>query len=218
MGNLFTLSIIIILLFLGLAFAYDNHDFQVWNIDVEELKINDKSKVAFEQEFRWGNNASEFFYQHYDLGYFYNLKKWLMVGGGYRHVIELKRGKWKVENEPYLSATLSGKFAGYSIDSRSRLEYNHFDYQEDSFRYRNKVTVKSPWKFTKLGIQPYVSEEVFVKFSGWSGFNQNRVSGGLLMSFTKNLTGEIYYMLQSSKSAGVWKEANVLGTKFKLTF
>ncbi len=207
-----------ILLSFGLARAYDNHDFQVWNTDVEELKINDKSKVALEQEFRWGDNANEFFYQHYDLGYFYNSKKWLMVGGGYRHVIELKSGKWKVENEPYLSATLSGKLAGCSVDSRSRLEYNHFDYQEDAWRYRNKFTVKLPWKFTKFQIQPYMAEEVFVKFAGWSGFNQNRLSGGLTMKIFKNLSGEIYYMLQSSKSAGIWKENNVLGTKFKLAF
>ena len=218
MGKKYFLIAAISLLFFSWAQAYETHDFQVWNTDIEELKINKNSKVAFEQEFRWGDNANEFFYQHYDLGYFYNWKKWLMVGGGYRHVIELKSGKWKVENEPYLSATLSGKVAGCSIDSRSRLEYNHYDYQEDAWRYRNKFTGKLPWKFTKLEIQPYIADEVFVKFAGWSGFNQNRLSGGLTMKFFKNLNGEIYYMLQSSKSAGIWKENNVLGTKFKLSF
>jgi hypothetical protein len=200
------------------AYAYDNHDFQVWNTESEEFKISDNSKIGLEQEMRWGDNANQFFYQHYDIGYFYKLKKWLQLGGGYRHILELKSGKWKVEYQPYLSGTIYWKFAGCAFDSRSRLEYKHYEYQQDTWSYRNKFTMKLPWKFTKLEIQPFISDEIFVKFAGWSGFNQNRLSGGLAMKIFKNLNGEIYYMLQSLKSAGVWKENNVLGTKFKAAF
>ena len=200
------------------SYAYDNHDFQVWNIDTEELKISDDSKVALEQELRWGDNANQFFYQHYDIGYFHKLKDWLQLGGGYRHILELKSGKWKVEYQPYLSGTIYWKFAGCAFDSRSRLEYKYYEYQQDAWSYRNKFTMKLPWKFTKFEVQPYISEEIFVKFAGWSGFHQNRLSGGLSMKIFKNLSGDIYYMLQSLKSAGAWKENNVLGTKLKLSF
>ncbi|MBU1726634.1 MAG: DUF2490 domain-containing protein [Candidatus Omnitrophica bacterium] len=200
------------------AFAYDNHDFQVWNTDAEEFKLNDNSKVVFEQEFRWGDNAHEFFYQHYDAGYFYNIKKWLQVGGGYRHVLSKSRGKFKEENEPYITTTVSWDWLKCAIDSRSRLEYNHFDYQEDVWRYRNKFTMKLPWKFTKFNIRPYISDEVFVKFSGWSGLNQNRLYGGFALDLAKNFRGEIYYMLLGSKSQGRWQKVNVLGTKFKISF
>jgi len=34
------------------SYAYDNHDFQVWNTDIEEFKISDNSKIGFEQEMR----------------------------------------------------------------------------------------------------------------------------------------------------------------------
>ena len=200
------------------VYAYDDGDFQVWNTDVEEFKINKNAKIAFEQEFRWGNNASEFYYQHYDDGLFYDLQKWLNIGGGYRQVYESKRGKFKLENEPYVTATLFWDLEGLKLEDRSRMEYRHFDYQEDSWRYRNKVTMKLPWKFTKLEIQPYVSDEVFVGFGSINQFNQNRFSAGTAMSITKNIKAEIYYMLQTTKGTGKWVDANVLGTKLKIVF
>jgi len=214
-----------ILAIIGLAlilttkvYAYDDGDFQVWNTDVEEVKINKDSKLAFEEEFRWGNNANEFYYHHYDIGFFYNLEKWLNIGGGYRHIYELKKGKFKLENEPYLTATLLWDLKGFKIEDRNRTEYRHFDYQDDSWRYRNKVTVKLPWKFTKLEIQPYISDEIFIGFDGATELNQNRVSPGLTMNLTKNLKLDVYYMLQDSKSSGKWVDTNILGTKLKLAF
>ncbi|MBM3248555.1 MAG: DUF2490 domain-containing protein [Candidatus Omnitrophica bacterium] len=199
-------------------YAYDDGDFQVWNTDTEELKINKDLKLALEEEFRWGDNANEFYYQHYDVGFTYSLEKWLNTGGGYRHVYELKKGKFKLENEPYLTATLLWDLEGLKFEDRSRLEYRHFDYQDDSWRYRNKITAKLPCKFTKMDIQPYLSDEIFISFNGISEMNQNRFSSGFAMNLTKNLKAEIYYMLQTTKSSGHWLDANILGTKLKFTF
>ncbi len=212
---------IAVLAFLSIAinvFAYDDHDFQVWNTDVEEFKIGDNSKIALEEEFRWGGNSKEFYYHHYDLGFFYNLEKYLSLGCGYRHVLELKKGKFRPENEPYLTATLVWDLKGFKFEDRNRIEYRRFDYQTDSWRYRNKFTVKSPWKFTGLEIQPYLSDEIFIGFEGASEFNQNRFSSGLGMNLSKNIKAEVYYMLQTTKSSGKWIDSNVLGTKLKIAF
>lgn len=199
------------------VYAYNDGDFQVWNTEAEEFKINKKAKITFEQEFRWGNNASEFYYQHYDIGFFYDLQKWLNIGGGYRHIYELKKGKFKLENEPYVTATLFWDLEGFKFEDRSRLEYRHFDYQVDSWRYRNKIAVKFPWKFSKMEIQPYVADEVFINFYN-KAFQRNRFYAGFGMSLTKNLKAEIYYLLQSTRGAAGWTVANVLGTKVKLAF
>ena len=199
------------------VFAYDDGDFQVWNTDSEEYKISQDAKVVLEQEFRWGGSAKEFYYQHYDVGLFYNLQKHLNVGGGYRHVLSKSRGKFLVENEPYITATLLWDLAEFKFDDRSRLEYNHFDYKDDTWTYRNKFTVKAPWKFTKFQIQPYLSDEIFILMDDGQRLNKNRFSVGLGMNITKNLKAEIYYMLQSSKSVK-WTGANILGTKLKLAF
>ncbi|HNW39013.1 MAG TPA: DUF2490 domain-containing protein [Candidatus Omnitrophota bacterium] len=213
-----SIAIVAVSLFLTVKlYAYDDGDFQIWNTDTEEFKINPDAKITLEEEFRWGGGAKEFYYQHYDVGFFYNFKKYLNVGGGYRHVLSKSQGKFLVENEPYIAATLLWSISGFKFDDRSRLEYNHFDYKKDTWRYRNKFSVKAPWKFTKLEIQPYLSDEIFVLFDNDQKLNTNRFSAGLGMSITKNLKAEIYYMLQSSKSLK-WIDTNILGTKLKLTF
>jgi hypothetical protein len=199
------------------AYAYKDNDFQVWNTDVQEFQVTSKVKIALEEEFRWGGSAKDFYYQHYDLGFFFNLRKDLTAGGGYRHVLSKSRDKFLVENEPYLSLTWSGELAGFKFDDRSRLELNHFDYKDDTWTYRNKFTLKAPWKFTRLQIQPYLSDEIFILMDDGQRLSKNRFFAGLGMSLTKRLKAEIYYMLQSSKSPK-WTEANVLGTKLKLSF
>jgi Protein of unknown function (DUF2490). len=143
----------------------------------------------------------------------------LSLGAGYRQVYELKSGKFMQENEPYVSATLSGLYHGFYLESRNRFEYRHFDYQNDSGRYRNKFTLKLPWKFTKFQLQPYLGDEVFLSFGdGATEFNQNRLSSGFGLKLTKNIKAEIYYMLVSSKGTDRWTDANILGTKIRLAF
>jgi hypothetical protein len=214
--SFFIISLILIVK--SAVFAYDDGDFQVWNTDVEEFKVNKDSKVALEEEFRWADNASEFYYHHYDIGYFYSPNKYLNIGGGYRHIYELKKGKFKLENAPYITVTLFWDLKGFKFEDRNRMEYRHFDYQADSGRYRNKFTLKLPWKFTKMAIQPYVADEIFFGFGGASRFNQNRFSSGLAMSLTTTIKAEIYYMLQSSRAKSQWVDTNILGTKLKLLF
>lgn len=200
------------------AYAYDDGDFQLWNTDVEEFKVNAKTKVALEEEFRWGDNANEFFYQHYDIGLFYSLNKYLNVGGGYRQVYELKSGDFKPEEAPYLTLTLFADWKGFKFDDRSRMEYRHFSYQTDSWRYRNKFTLKFPWKFTKIEIQPYLSDEMLIVFGVIDQFNENRFSSGLSFNLTKNIKAELYYMLRSVKGRDAWVDSNTLGTKVKIAF
>jgi len=201
------------------VYAYDNHDFQVWNTDSVEFKPAKNVKGVFEQEFRWGDNASQFFYQHYDIGFFYSFNQYLSAGGGYRYVSEIKNGEFRPENEPYLCAFLNFDKYGFNLESRNRLEYRDFSYQADSWRYRNKFTLKSPWKFTFLKIQPIVGDEVFVAFgAGTSQFNENRFFPGFGINLTRNLRTELFYMLQIKKASDTWVSANILYAKVKFSF
>lgn len=208
----------LLLIITAMAYAYDDGDFQIWNTDVEEMKINDNSKIVFEQEFRLGDNADEFFYQHYDIGFFYNLKKYLNVGAGYRYIYEAKKRRFRLEREPYVTLSLLWDSKGFKFEDRSRMEYRNFQYQADAWRYRNKLSMKFPRKYTKMEIQPYVSDEMLFSLSATNQLNQNRASAGIGMNLTKNVKAEIYYMLQTMKSSGKWIDANVLGTKLKIAF
>ena len=212
-GLMFTLA----LLAMGSAHAFDNGDFQVWHTEVQELKIDDASRIAMEEEVRLGDDGGNLYYHHYDLGYAYDANKHLTLGLNYRQVYDKKNGNFKIENRPHINATLKEEIAGFKLETRNRLEYRHFDYQEDSWRYRNKFTVKFPWKFTRLQIQPYLADEIFLNLNGID-FNRNRFYSGFTFNLTKNLKAEVYYLFQSAKSSGRWTDANVLGSKLKLAF
>ena len=219
-----TVNLLILGLFIGFsckAYAYDNGDFQVWNTDIEEWKINDSSKLALEEEFRWGDNANQLYYHHYDIAFIYALNKKLDVGLSYRHIYERKKGKFRIENEPNINVTYKWEFVGFKFSDRNRFEYRHFSYQTDSFRYRNMLTIRFPWKFTRLEIQIYLADDIFISSIG-TAFNNNRFYSGLSFNLTKNLKGEVYYLLQHtrtvSKKSTDWPHVNVFGTKLKILF
>lgn len=85
----------IVMLFLVMAslraYAYDNGDFQVWNTDGQEKKISKDAKITAEEEFRWGDNANQLFYHHYDLGFLYSFNKNFDLSLNYRTSMREKR-------------------------------------------------------------------------------------------------------------------------------
>jgi len=200
------------------AYVYAN-DSQVWNIDTEDFKINKTSKLSLEQEFRWKNDAGDFYYQHYDVGYIYLLNDYFNFGGGFRYIKQKVNDKFRDGSEPYLAAFMFWNPAGFNLSDRIRLEYRYFDYQSDACIFRNKLDIKLPWKFTAFEFQPMVADEIFFKFNG-GVLDENRLSAGFAFRLTKNLKGELCYMLRSTKNAGIctWSYTNVLSTKLKLAF
>jgi hypothetical protein len=134
-------------------------------------------------------------------------------------VYELKKCYFKEENEPYLVGTFFADIKGFAFDSRNRFEYRNFDYQKDSWRYRNKFTLKFPWKFTKLDISPFVSDELLIGISNRiTELNQNRAYAGLGLNIINNIKAELYYLFLNTKSSGNWVKSNVFGTKVKVSF
>jgi hypothetical protein len=222
-------EIIFLVIILGLflaaatfnAYAYDNGDFQVWNTDGQEKKISDNAKITAEEEFRWGDNANQLYYYHFDVGFLYAFNPNFDLSLNYRHIYERKKGKFRLENEPSINAILKWDLWGFSLSDRSRFEYRHFDYTSDSWRYRNMFTIRPPWKFTKMNIQPYLADEIFISSMG-AAFNNNRFYSGLGFTLTKNIRGEIYYLLQHTrtvnKNSTNWPFVNVLGAKIKIAF
>ncbi len=213
--------IVLVLCFTVVSFkahAYDNGDFQIWNTDVEEVKIYKNVKFVMEQEFRFGEDATELYYQHYDWGFVFGFDKMLDIGLSYRLVLERYKRKWREEDMPSANATLKFDLWKFKFDDRNRLEYRHFRYKDDSIRYRNKFTLKLPLDFAKMKISPYVSDEIFIVSTG-AGFNENRFSSGMDFELTKQAKFDLCYMLKSSRILNnKWTNANVLGTKIKISF
>ncbi len=200
------------------ALAFDDGDFQYWSTNSIAKKINDSWKLTFEEEFRWGDNASTPYYRHEDLGVTYSgLAKWLDLTLSYRHINEEKSGGWKMENQPNLNADVKWKLFDFNLGNKLRLEYRNREAADSGWRYRNKFTIKTPFKLTKLQIQPYVVDEIFYDFDVQT-LNKNRLFAGLSLKILKNLSGETYYLWESNEKSKKWSDTNVLGTKLKISF
>lgn len=207
------------LLFYKPSFSFDSGDFQYWNTESASWNMGDSWKAKIEEEFRFGDGAGDFYYQHSDLGVTYSgLADWLDLGINYRQIFEKdNNNEWEYENRPHLNITLKGKVSDWSLSNRGRFEYRNKEHGNDGWRYRNKFTVKLPIKFTRFNIQPYIADEVFIDFDK-EDLTRNRLYGGFSFKITKNLKGEIFYLWQSSKKSGKWSDLNVLGTKIKFSF
>lgn len=202
------------------CFAFDDGDFQYWNTENISWKIADNWKMTLEQEFRFGDDASDLYYRHTDLGATFSGEiEWLDIGLNYRQVFEEKSNDWKYENRPHLNATVQFNLGEFKFSDRSRFSYRNREDSDNFWQYRNKLTIKFPFKLTRLAIQPYLADEIFVSFDD-EELNRNRLYSGFSLSLLKSLKGEIFYLWQRSKSSsnGKWTDCHVLGTKLKLSF
>lgn len=200
------------------AYAYDRGDFQIWHTDYEDIKIGKGTKLSMEQEFRFGENARELYYQHYEWGFVYGFHKMLDLGFFYRLVLEKIKRKWMEEDMPNVNATVKLDLWKFKFEDRNRLEFRHFRFRPDHIRYRNKVVLKLPLEFRRITVSPYLSDEIFISSNG-TGFNENRFCPGIEFVLTKYVKGDIYYMLKDNRISGSkWTDANVLGTKIKIAF
>ena len=215
----FAAAVITIVLISGVCFAYDDEGFQYWSTANVTFDSDKDWKITFEEEFRFGDDGGHLYYQHSDLGFVYkSLADWIDLGFNYRQVFEEdSKDKWRQENRPHLNVMLKGKLFGLDLSDRSRFEYRDRESKKDLWRYRNKVSVKFPLELTSLKLQPYLADEVFINFDE-EDFNRNRLYAGLSLKLSKNIKGEVYYLWQSSKSGGDWKDINVLGTGLKFYF
>ncbi len=199
------------------VFAMDDGDFQIWNAESVEGKLNDRLKLKLEEELRFGDNAGELYYTHTDGGITVSVTDSLDLGMKYRQIYEKKNGKWKEENRPHFNAAVKWACQGFKFKDRSRIECRVREDKDDTFRYRNKLSLDFPVKWTRFDIQPYIADEIFIDFDG-EKFNRNRLYAGFKAKLFKHLKTDIFYLWQSSEKSDKWIDYNVIGVKVKAVF
>ena len=104
------------------------------------------------------------------------------------------------------------------LEDRNLLEFRFKQNAEDTFRYRNMVTLTAPWKWTQFEFQPYSANEIFIETER-NGVVEDRFYAGLKIHWWGPVFGSIFYLRQCTKnSQGKWKELNILGTGLKVIF
>ena len=214
---LFVVSTVVLFLS-SMCLAFDDGDFQYWNTESISYKINEDWKIKVEEEFRFGDSVTDFYYQHSGVWITYaGLAKWLDVGVSYRLVFAEKSDGWEYENRPFFVGTLKHTTEGFSLSDRSMLEWRMPENSHTKWRYRNQFKVGYPLELDQFKFTPYIADEIFVDFDAGE-LSINRLYAGANFKIIKNLSLDIYYLWQISKTSKHWLSYNVLGTKVKLSF
>jgi len=218
------LSIFILITFITPVIAaptFEDGDWQFWNTESIKGTINEKTAVYGEQEFRWGDGMSMYYYEHSQIQLDFKALEWLTISPAFREVYEMNKNEdWYPEHQPQLNLTGKWKiFEDWTFEDRARFEYRFFgeEGKSDVWRFRNKFTLKSPWKWTPLKLNPYIADEIFVQ-EDKDGIYRNRLYAGLGMQFFKNLKGDLFYLWQVEDKSGDWLNTNILGLKLKCEF
>ena len=202
------------------ALAFDDEDWQYWGTANASYKISDEWKFGIEEEVRWGDDMHNPYYNHTDAGFTYSgLADWFDLSLNYRHIKEEKSNDWKTEYRPHVNGTVKWKWQDFSFSNRSRFEFREREDTDETWQYRNKLSLKPPISLTKHKIQPYVADETFFD-SDSKELNRNRLYSGFSFQIFKDLKAELYYLWQRSKSSssGKWTDVNAVGTKLKISF
>lgn len=199
------------------ANAQDDNDWQFWKAVSVEKKVTGILKFVVEEETRWSDNMNRFMYQAVDTGLVYAPFAWFDLGGNFRYLVQDDAGQWEHEARPHLNAVLKHQWNNLRVLNRSRLEYRYLTRTKDTWRYRNMSEIKFTSDWSLLKISPYLREETFFKFDQ-DNYNQNRLSGGFQFELFKHAEIDLFYLWQSLKSVGKWRDVNVLGTNIKFTF
>ena len=198
-------------------------DWQYWNTEAVSGKLSDRVKAGMEMEFRWTDDASELSYKHAQISLDVKVTDWFTAGVAYRQADELYTSSgveedWYTEYQPMVNLTVSTKLEGWKISNRFRPSYRVFDINKDDvWRFRNKLTITSPWKLTPLSINPYLADEIFLE-EHKGGIYRNRFYVGLNLKIIEHLNGGVFYLCQATEGSDGWENINVGGTKIKFAF
>lgn len=192
-------------------------DLQYWKIESISWKVADDWKLSLTEEIYFRDDASDYYHEHTELGLAYSgIAKWLDVGLHFRHALdESTKSIWKREEQPGFYATIKHTIKGFVVSDRNRLEYKIREDATDLWNYRNLLTIRAPWKWTSLEIQPYIAHETFVNKT----LSEIRSFAGFSFKMTKNVGADIFYMQKRNRQGGGhWVGINAVGTRLKLDF
>jgi len=181
--------------------------FENWNTLNIKGKINDQWTLAIEGEQRYNHPNQQVRYFHYDVGLLYKVTPTLSIGGYYRELYELKRGRRVMEIRPHLD--IFYKF-NEKWKIRIRNEYQIKELEGNLFRLRLRPTYH--YKINET-FTPFIQTEVF--FVGTT-LVRNRFNPGVAIKIGR-MVMEPGYMLESNNKTA-WDHTHILWLNTKIKF
>ena len=201
------------------CYAFADGDVQFWQTIGASFDIDKNWTVEVEEHLKLGHAAGHLYLHQTDLGFVYKgLADWIDLGFNYKQGYRKDDdGHWQRENRPHVNITFNGRFGSLDFSDRSRFEYRDREGTEDLWRYVHRLEVELPFELTKFKFRPYIADQVYLNLEGQT-FEKNRIYTGVTFELTKNIESEFYYVWESKKSDGQWKELNALGFQIEILF
>ncbi len=200
-----------------------NNDHGIWISQTANFQLSSDWSIRYRMEQRLGSNYKKVWYYQYEAVFLYNLLKLLpcnrlntlTIGLGYNITMDLKKNTlgnfhWVWINRPIIEANISFNLYEWSIRQRLRGEYNEYSKKHyiDHYIYRQRLAIYTPWKFTCLDLNPFISNEWFFRKTTYSssnptglvgGYHTNRFRIGFDASFTESLGATFSWQWRASK-------------------
>ena len=189
-----------------------------------KLGTNFEAKVETEAKFR--NDMSEY----YDLEVMpwvaYRFTDWFKLGLGWRELYARKSNpadhKWYLEQRPVADFMFTMKPGDWTVEDRLRVEYRNRADADAYFRYRNRLRLRPPWKWTKADIQPWTAWEVYYEnnpeLNPDDRLNRHRFYVGLGARLTPTVKTGCYYFWENVLSSAGWQYNNQIGLEISWTY
>jgi Protein of unknown function (DUF2490). len=185
-----------------------------------------KVDVATEQ--RFNQDVGEYYYQEYDVGVSYSVNKYVSVAPLMRFAETRKTDpgadrSWSSEYRPMINVSLSYTWEGWKFEDRNRVEFRLYEGDtKDITRYRNRLKISSPWKWSSLKINPYASAEIFQDCNGTKTALQNYEAAiGFSAAISSSASLDLFYMAEykeDAKKHSTPQSADILGASVKFKF
>jgi hypothetical protein len=216
--GLLALAILVALCTATAAHAGGEGDFDYWAKAGFLIPIKEDWRFRFDQKFSFTDEARRFDNHQQEYGVIYSgLADWLDLGFSVKQRFVRDGDDWDRETRPLLNVTVKSTLFGCGLSNRSRVAFRSREVDDDVWAFRHKITVKSPAKFTRWEIQPYVAEEIFIQFDD-ADFNGNRVTGGLYIPLHDKIRLDLFYAWQLFEDDGSWHDTNLLASFIRFAF
>lgn len=194
-------------------------DFQIWSREIVKKHFNPQWAFLFMQENRIGDDAKKIYHIYLQTQVIYNPVRWLGISPGYRQSwrrLPLNSTRWKPEYCPMLDMSFILRPGEWEFVDRNRVEYRILGSDPSHWIYRNRFRIIPPLRLTRFWFNPFVDNEIFIHQR--YGFDEDRISGGLLMRVYENLSGQLYYTCRFQKKDLGWIHQNILNITLLLSY
>jgi hypothetical protein len=175
-----------------------------------------KFKISLQEEFRFKDEGSSFFYQFTDLQLKYSVSKYFDVFGDYRLIFKQKEGEWDQSNVLMPGFTIkypTEKFGKFEIRTRAEAGV---DLSPVTWALNVQPKYNTPWKWTRFDLNPYVANEMFFDIRNDMEYTVNRIRAGVDMKLSKKVSASVGYYYETAFDKKT--DANVVSAAVKFEF